>query len=588
MKKNNRPSSYDFFKRGDKKPSFKDVPTKEKAKKAWKWSRILFYVFMFATVLTGCIQTFTLSNSTTVGTGVEFYNSKTEISPKSTVFEVKKVDSKNNETTKSQLISTSQRNVITGRNDEEKAVIADLYKIAEENGGEYGKYGTRSSLVYFVNNNKIDYKPIQKTDGTKEYLFYHSTFQKYEAKAEWTDLLVPTIKIVHESDATKGAFKNTIYTISKSPVLAPSVKQHATFARDVLQVLYEKIANSEDYNNDKLKSALTDVQQNGNLASEANITLVNNFKEAIDPILTATSFSFPTASKTYEYNYLDYNPIAYGVNIDSKPIITWTQAWELGPFFGLVVWPLARIMAGIVYAMPFLSGWEAIVALIVAVIITRIVTLLFTFKSLFMQSKQEELQVKKAKIDAKYAPYKGNKEMERRQKQEVAEMYKKNNFSPASMFTQILISMPIFIAMWRVIQSIPIIESTTWLGMDFSATSWREVFYERNWIYLIPIIFAIIIQLIAQILPRLLNRRSKNAKRMMNENEIAAMKKQQKTQNIMMVFLVLFYVLWQAGIQFYSIIGAVWTIGQALALYFYKKSKHFKDKLKPWLFKENK
>ena len=46
------------------------------------------------------------------------------------------------------------------------------------------------------------------------------------------------------------------------------------------------------------------------------------------------------------------------------------------------------------------------------------------------QTKQQELQGKKAVIDAKYASYKGNKQMEARKRQEMADLYKKEGVSP--------------------------------------------------------------------------------------------------------------------------------------------------------------
>lgn len=59
----------------------------------------------------------------------------------------------------------------------------------------------------------------------------------------------------------------------------------------------------------------------------------------------------------------------------------------------------------------------------------------------------QELNAKKAVIDAKYAPYKGNKQMEMRQKQEVADLYKKEGINPMSSLVTIFVTMPFFFAM---------------------------------------------------------------------------------------------------------------------------------------------
>jgi YidC/Oxa1 family membrane protein insertase len=74
-------------------------------------------------------------------------------------------------------------------------------------------------------------------------------------------------------------------------------------------------------------------------------------------------------------------------------------------------------------------------------------TLLLTYKSVFSQAKQQTLAPKKAKIDAKYAAYKGNKQMEQKKRQETSELYKKNNINMLTPLLSTLVSMPIFLSM---------------------------------------------------------------------------------------------------------------------------------------------
>lgn len=85
-------------------------------------------------------------------------------------------------------------------------------------------------------------------------------------------------------------------------------------------------------------------------------------------------------------------------------------------------------------------------AMIIVIFVLRFLGFLVTFKSTLQQTKMQELNLKKAAIDAKYAPYKGNKQMQARQRQEVAEMYKKEGVSPMGAFTSVLIVMPLFLA----------------------------------------------------------------------------------------------------------------------------------------------
>ncbi|WP_027332513.1 membrane protein insertase YidC [Mycoplasmopsis gallinarum] len=258
-----------------------------------------------------------------------------------------------------------------------------------------------------------------------------------------------------------------------------------------------------------------------------------------------------------------------------KAITSWKDSWSLGPFFGLFVYPIAWVTSSIREPLPSLGGWTTIFAIIIAVIITRLIALAFTWKSTMNQSKQEELKTKKAKIDAKYADFQGNKQMKARQQQEVAALYKKNGINPLDTFATILISIPIFIAMWRVIQSTPSLKSTHWLGMDFSATSWKRLFYEGEFQYLGLLIITLAVQGISQFLPRLLNNK-KNKRLTIVEKQ--AIKKANKTQNIVMIVFLVITVMFTAGVQIYWIFSSLWAIAQTLGIHYFKKSKYYKKK----------
>lgn len=71
------------------------------------------------------------------------------------------------------------------------------------------------------------------------------------------------------------------------------------------------------------------------------------------------------------------------------------------------------------------TGWSIILALIVVIIIVRLVVFGVSFKSLFSQAKMEEFNQKKAKIESKYAAYKGDRQMMQRKQAEISELYKK-------------------------------------------------------------------------------------------------------------------------------------------------------------------
>ena len=292
--------------------------------------------------------------------------------------------------------------------------------------------------------------------------------------------------------------------------------------------------------------------------------------------------SWPTTPNPFKLNFGEgnsqiYNFLNNGSLVGQKPIVTWGDAWGLGPFYGFIVYPMSFLVNSLVGSLPpSLGGGVALLSIVISVILARMLTLLLTYKSVFAQTKQQALAPKKAKIDAKYAAYKGNKQMEQKKRQETSELYKKNNINMLTPLLSTLVSMPIFLAMWRIIQGIPFIKSTSLWGINFSQTSWRELF-AGEWQYLILIILAVVVQAGSQLLPRYLNK--KRMKERSNISEKAAMKKANRTQNIIMAMFILMAVIFEAGVQIYWIVGGIWTMLQTLLIHHVQKTKFFKEKL---------
>ncbi|MGL4183865.1 MAG: membrane protein insertase YidC [Metamycoplasmataceae bacterium] len=274
-----------------------------------------------------------------------------------------------------------------------------------------------------------------------------------------------------------------------------------------------------------------------------------------------------------------FNPSNYLINASpepQKPILSFSDAWSLGPFYGLVVYPIGKLVQDLAYSMPNLNGFESVLSIAISVIIARLFTLIVTYKSAFAQSKQAALAPKKAKIDAKYAAYKGNKTMEQRKRQETAELYKKNGISMVTPLLSVLVSAPIFLAMWRIVQGIPLLKATEWLGINFSSLSYQELF-GGAWQYLPLILLAAIIQAGSQLVPRLLNKKRVSERANVAEKE--ALKKANKTQNIVMVVFVFMALIFEAGIQIYWIVGGIWMMLQSMLIHHIQKTNFFKEKL---------
>jgi YidC/Oxa1 family membrane protein insertase len=73
--------------------------------------------------------------------------------------------------------------------------------------------------------------------------------------------------------------------------------------------------------------------------------------------------------------------------------------------------------------------------------------------------------------------------------------------------------------------------------------------FSGEWQYLFLIILAVIVQAGSQFLPRYLNKKRMNERS--NVAEKAAMKKANRTQNIIMVIFIFMAVIFEAGVQIY-------------------------------------
>jgi YidC/Oxa1 family membrane protein insertase len=120
-------------------------------------------------------------------------------------------------------------------------------------------------------------------------------------------------------------------------------------------------------------------------------------------------------------------------------------------------------------------------------------------------------------------------------------------------------TMPIFLSIWRIIGGLPQLKSTIWLGINFSATSYQNLF-AGEWQYLPLIILAGLSSAFSQLFPRLLNKKRDGHR--INVQQKEAMKKNNKTQNIVLAVFVFMALIFSAGIQIYWIIGAIWQIIQ--------------------------
>ncbi|WP_027120518.1 membrane protein insertase YidC [Mycoplasmopsis lipofaciens] len=637
--KPNRSDNFDYFQKGSPQQKRKSL-----FKKIWYWFKLVIYILLFGLALTGCVQTFVIKNSSYTGNGTEFYTSKKRISPSVATFKKDKSEtSKSDEfynveelpeanyhlnyETHANVIAELRKQAGADNYGKYNSYSSSIRLLNSDNSevdgqpifrGDNGKYLFKS----YASNS---YNSVFNNLETIKFLDPDFSFEKFYVKEKGKNEYSINKNI--QAFQILGENKTHVYKTASIFSLNNTYNDsNRRYSRDVVELFYRQIflpKYGNKFYDRVLKSvgfssyeewiqATIDYGKNGtgdarveSLTDEQMLAMSNYNKIIVNFIKKSALYESTSLiprvdengnilkNKNNEIQYTSFfsenSVLGDKDTTDSgrrifthseaqKAIYSWAGAWKLGPFFGLMVWPIAWLTSSVREPLPAAGGWTTILAIVIAVILTRLIVLAFTWKATVNQSKQEDLKAKKIKIDAKYAEFKGNKQMKARQQQEIAELYRKNNINPLDAFLTIIISIPVFIAMWRVIQSVPDMKSTHWLGMDFAATSWRRLFFEAEWQYLFILITAAITQVFSQITPRLLNR--KKFKERTTLEEAAAIKKNNKTQNIILVVFLVLTLAFSCGVQVYWIFSSVWNIIQTIAIHYFKKTKYYREKYK--------
>ncbi|MEE3928272.1 membrane protein insertase YidC [Mycoplasmopsis ciconiae] len=390
----------------------------------------------------------------------------------------------------------------------------------------------------------------------------HNSVYKWDVKKYFNNLSVSEF------------IKQNIYDVLKADINAEVTLTQAQY--NIIEKYLNTINSYASVTGFVTPSVFLQYQQ-----KEINAKFANNNDELIKGLNQLKDQYSGDVSKNriLKFEFLDSQNSPFGLPLkgDSpqKAITSWGESWELGPFYGLLVYPLNILIQSTRQAMPNLDGWASIISIIIAVIVTKAISLALSFKGTMSQSIQEDLKTKKAVIEAKYKGFENNKQMKIKKQQEISNLYKKHNIKPIDQFASVVLAMPIFFAMWRVIQGVPEIKSTVWLTINFASVSWRRLF-AGEWPYFFVLFFAAGLQFVSQFLPKLLNKKRMKQRTTIAESE--ALKKSEKTQNIMMIVFLFITLIFSAGVQIYWIFGSIWVIGQTLALHKLKKTDWFKYK----------
>ncbi|PPE05887.1 membrane protein insertase YidC [Williamsoniiplasma lucivorax] len=281
----------------------------------------------------------------------------------------------------------------------------------------------------------------------------------------------------------------------------------------------------------------------------------------------------------------------HGGGFDFEPgyngITTWAEAFTKTSgslFYGLFVYPMAFILVGILKGFngtlnPDLSsaaqqsyGISAFFAIFFTVLIVRALTLIFSWKSQKNQEKMQLLQLKQAEITAKY---KGKKDTQSRQKQqmETSALYKKEGLSPMSAVTSSFAPLPFLFAIYAIIRSTRALKVANVGVISLIEAPWERMTHGEP-IYIVLLVVYLPLQIISMLLPTILQY-IKQKSSTLTEAQRKARKRNLIMQLVMMVVFIFIVATVSSGVAIYWILSSTFQITQTLGFHFYNQ-KHVK------------
>ena len=247
----------------------------------------------------------------------------------------------------------------------------------------------------------------------------------------------------------------------------------------------------------------------------------------------------------------------------------WTM--DYGPFYALFVWPGAWLTMQIAWGTHnAIGGLNALLAIFVLILIIRVITTAATIKSTIQNEKMSEVSGKLSEINAKYKGLKDTQSKQMKQ-QEIMELYKKNNVRPFAAFEQILITLPIFLIVYRVVTILRPLKATVLFGIwNFSyapLTTIFNSFLNGGWAYIFFILIVVPVQFLSTWLPQYwAKKRNRNATTSSQKGQ----KENRKRQIFQYVFagvMSLIVVFTPCGVGVYWFFNAMFAILQSFIMH---------------------
>lgn len=238
----------------------------------------------------------------------------------------------------------------------------------------------------------------------------------------------------------------------------------------------------------------------------------------------------------------------------SIPKSTWGSAWkDNGILHGLLVFPMSWLINVFVTLFGG-TGWAQVFAIIVVTCLLKLLILLLTFKSQSSTQKMQDIQPEILKIQAKYGqnPSAADKQ---KMSMELMGVYQKYGVKPFAPFLSLLVTFPVFIAMYRAVMNLGVLRTGN-IGGVVLGVGLSNYIIGGNFKVTALIIFLIMAasQILSMKLPQMLNK-----KRMSEE----AKKQQKQTSMMTNVFMIMILVM---GFSMPVVMSIYWIASAAIGM----------------------
>jgi len=349
----------------------------------------------------------------------------------------------------------------------------------------------------------------------------------------------------------------TYYTVDHKDVIDQFVTSSYTNATEASQLISlttlaaygnetEKYSSSHAYFN---KCTNSDLDENApEVTYNGETTTLKSIKESLN--------GHSKACLVFEDNFVDQD--TGNVII---PKTTWQDAWDVGILYGLFVYPMALLINQFVTWFGS-TGWGQVGAILVVTFILKVAIFLLTFNSQKGTQKMQDIQPEILKIQAKYGQ---NPSQEDRQKMsmELMAVYEKYGVKPLAPFASLLITFPVFIAMYRAVMYLGVLRTGNIAGVTLGYTLSSYIIGENrfNWFAIVIFIVMAGTQILSMKLPQLLN--SKRLSREAKEQQ----KQANTITNVMMIMILVMGFMMPVTMSIYWIASAAVALLQSLLMH---------------------